>query len=123
MEQIHSKSAPAPVGPYSQAISSNGLVFVSGQIALDENGILADKDIAEQTKIIFKNIEAILIEAGSNLNKIVKISVFLINLDYFEAANSVFKEMLDEPFPARETVEVSRLPKNADIEISAIAIK
>jgi 2-iminobutanoate/2-iminopropanoate deaminase len=121
MEQVKSSSAPAPVGPYSQAIKSNGFIFVSGQIAIDKSGKLVDKDINYQTKLIFKSIEAILMEAGSSLNKIVKVSVFLINIDYFKAANSVFAEIFKEPYPARETVEVACLPKNADIEISVIA--
>ena len=121
MKEVKSNSAPAPVGPYSQAVTSNGFIFVSGQIPLDDNGQLLNGDIKQQTRLIFKNIEAILNEAGSGLDKIVKISVFLNNLDYFEAANEVFAEMLKEPYPARETIEISRLPKNADIEISAIA--
>ena len=121
MKEIKSAEAPAPVGPYSQAVMSGNLIFVSGQIALDESGNLLDASIEGQTRLIFRNITAILKEAGSGLNKIVKISVFLVNMDYFEAANKVFEEALEQPYPARETVEVSRLPKDADIEISVIA--
>lgn len=121
MKEIKSNSAPQPIGPYSQAIQSSGLIFVSGQIALDQNGNLIDSEIEEQTKIIFENIESILHEAGSSLDKIVKISVFLKNIDFFTSANAVFEKILKSPYPARETVEVSRLPKDADIEISVIA--
>lgn len=121
MKEIKSDLAPAPIGPYSQAIISNGLVFISGQIPLDKNGNLLEATIDEQTRLIFNNIESILKEAGSSLDNLVKISVFLTNLDYFEAANKVFEEALKKPYPARETIEVSRLPKDADIEISVIA--
>lgn len=119
---IISDEAPAPIGPYSQAVKFNDLVFVSGQIAIDPNtGEFIEADISEQTRRIIKNISAILETADSSLGKIIKLSVFMKNLNDFSKVNEVFKEFLKGDFPARETVEVSRLPMDAHIEISAIA--
>jgi 2-iminobutanoate/2-iminopropanoate deaminase len=121
---IQSKKAPAPIGPYSQAILSNNTLYVSGQIALDpETGILLNKSIEEETHQVLKNIEAILQEANMNFSHVVKCSVFLIDFYEFAKMNAIYGQYFQDSPPARETVEVSRLPKNARIEISCIAIK
>ena len=120
---IITEEAPLPVGPYSQAIKSDGLVFVSGQIPIDAaTGVLSQDSMAEQARLVLSNIGAILETADSGLNKIAKISVFLTDLKNFEEVNAVFAEVFSSEPPARETVEVSRLPKDADIEISCIAV-
>lgn len=120
---IITEEAPLPTGPYSQAIKSNNLVFVSGQIPIDpKTGEVADGTLADQTRQILNNIKAILETADSGINRIVKISVFMANLSYFEEVNSVFSEFFTVEPPARETVEVSRLPKDVNIEISCIAV-
>lgn len=120
---IITEEAPLPVGPYSQAIKSDSLVFVSGQIPIDpKTGEMISGSLTEQTRQILANIGAILETADSGLNKIVKISVFLTNLEDFEEVNSVFAEVFTVEPPARETVEVSRIPKEANIEISCIAV-
>ncbi len=121
---IQSKKAPAPIGPYSQAILSNNTLYVSGQIALDpETGILLNKSIEEETHQVLKNIEAVLQEANMNFSHVVKCSVFLIDFYEFAKMNAIYGQYFQDSPPARETVEVSRLPKNARIEISCIAIK
>ena len=120
---IITEEAPLPLGPYSQAIKSNNLVFVSGQIPVDpKTGEVVDGTLADQTRQILNNIKAILETADSGINRIVKISVFMANLSYFEEVNSVFSEFFAAEPPARETVEVSRLPKDVNIEISCIAV-
>ncbi len=120
---IITEEAPLPIGPYSQAIKSNNLVFVSGQIPVDpKTGEVVDGTIADQTRQILNSIKVILETADSGINRIVKISVFMANLSYFEEVNSVFSEFFTVEPPARETVEVSRLPKDVNIEISCIAV-
>jgi len=120
---IISEDAPLPVGPYSQAIKTGDLVFVSGQIPINpKTGEILRGSIADQTRQILANIDAILQVADSSVNKIVNISVFLVNLDQFEEVNTVFTEFFSNEAPARETVGVARLPKNVDIEISCIAV-
>lgn len=120
---IITEEAPLPIGPYSQAIKSNNLVFVSGQIPIDPvTGGVVDGTLADQTRQILNNIRAILETADSGINRIVKISVFMANLSYFEEVNSVFSEFFTIEPPARDTVEVSRLPKDVNIEISCIAV-
>lgn len=120
---IITEEAPLPIGPYSQAIKSNNLVFVSGQIPVDpKTGEVVDGTLADQTRQILNSIKAILETADSGINRVVKISVFMANLSYFEEVNSVFSEFFTVEPPARETVEVSRLPKDVNIEISCIAV-
>lgn len=120
---IITEDAPLPVGPYAQAIKSDNLVFVSGQIPIDpKTGELVRGSIADETRQVLENIRAILETADSSLTKVAKISVFLVNLDHFEEVNSVFGEVFAVEPPARETVEVSRLPKDASLEISCIAV-
>jgi 2-iminobutanoate/2-iminopropanoate deaminase len=122
---VRTEQAPAPFhgAPYSQAIKANGLVFVSGQLALTlGHSDLAGDTIEEQTRQIFDNLEAILAEAGSGLERIVKTTVFLANLDDFRGMNSVYAERVGDVPPARSTIEVAALPSGALVEIEAIAL-
>jgi 2-iminobutanoate/2-iminopropanoate deaminase len=122
-EIIETRNAPAPIGPYSQAIRVDGFIFVSGQIPLDPvTGVVVPGDIADQTRQVMNNLAAILESAGSGLAKIVKTTVFLANLDHFPRFNQVYGEFLGEAKPARATVQVSRLPKEALLQVDAIAL-
>jgi 2-iminobutanoate/2-iminopropanoate deaminase len=119
---IRTSEAPAPIGPYSQAVKTANLLFISGQIALDpHSGELVGKDIASETKQVMKNIGAILKEAGMDFKSIVKSSIFLKDMNDFAKVNEVYGEYFSENPPARETVQVSRLPKDVNVEISIIA--
>jgi len=121
-EIIQSVEAPAPIGPYSQAVKSNGFLFVSGQIALDaETGELLNENITEETHAVMRNLEAILRAAGSSFDRVVKCSIFVKNMDDFATVNEAYGQYFKSSPPARETVEVSRLPKNVQVEISCIA--
>ena len=121
-EIIYSKNAPEPIGPYSQAIKFNNLVFTSGQIAIDPiSGNFVDGDIKAQTKQTIKNIENILEAAGSDLSKVIKVTVFLKDITEFTAMNEIYEEYLGKSKPARSTVEASKLPKDASIEIDVVA--
>jgi 2-iminobutanoate/2-iminopropanoate deaminase len=122
-EIIETGNAPAPIGPYSQAIRANGLIFVSGQIPLiPDSGAIAPGDIADQTRQVMNNLAAILQSAGSGLSRVVKTTVFLADLDQFARFNQVYAEFLGEAKPARATVQVSRLPKEVLVEVDAIAL-
>ena len=122
-EIITSNNAPAPIGPYSQAIRANGLVFVSGQIPLDPvTGNIVQGGVAEQVHQVLKNLRAVLEAAGSGQQKVVKTTIFLTNLDDFQTINQVYGEYFGEAKPARSTVQVSRLPREALIEIEAVAL-
>jgi len=119
---IQNPLAPAAIGPYSQAIQVDNLLFISGQIPLDpQTNQLVAGDIKIQTHQIFKNIGQILKSANLDYQNIVKFTVFLTDLSHFTKVNEVFQEFLTEPFPARSTVQVTALPKNAQIEIEATA--
>ena len=124
-EAVRTERAPAPFqgAPYSQAIRANGFVFVSGQLALrpDHAEIVGEK-IGEQTEQVFDNLQAILEEAGSGLDKIVKTTVFLTDLGDFAGMNDVYARRVGQPPPARATVEISNLPSGAKVEIEAIAL-
>ena len=123
---IRTNKAPAPVGPYNQAIATSGqMLFVAGQIPLDpESGkIVGDGDVKEQTQQVMKNIAAILLEAGANWENVLKTSVFLTDLANFDAMNQVYAEYFaEDTAPARACVEVSRLPKDVLVEIECIAV-
>jgi 2-iminobutanoate/2-iminopropanoate deaminase len=122
-EIIETREAPDPIGPYSQAIRVNGFVFVSGQIPVrPDTGLVVQGDIEAQTHQVMKNLAAILQAAGSGLDKVVKTTVFLSNLDHFSGFNRIYGEYFGEARPARATVQVTRLPKEALLEIEAIAI-
>ena len=120
---INSSKAPAPIGPYSQSVKANGFLFVSGQIPLDPvSGQLVEGSIAEETLQVMKNLEAILLEAATSWDNVVKCSIFIKNMDDFSAINEVYGKHFTQNPPARETVEVSQLPKGVRVEISLIAI-
>jgi 2-iminobutanoate/2-iminopropanoate deaminase len=124
-EVVRTEKAPAPFqgAPYSQAIRANGLVFVSGQLSLEpDHAEIVGDSIQEQTEKVFDNLQAILEEAGSGLDRIVKTTVYLIDLGEFAGMNEVYARRVGEPFPARATIEISKLPSGAKVEIEAIAL-
>jgi 2-iminobutanoate/2-iminopropanoate deaminase len=121
---INSNQAPAPIGPYSQATLANGTLYVSGQIALDPtNGNLVNTDIEAETHQVMKNLQAILKEAGMGFENVLKCTIFVKDLNNFGRINETYGSYFSINPPARETVEVSRLPKDVNVEISCIAIK
>lgn len=121
---IKIKNAPAPVGPYSQAVLAGETLYVSGQIPVDPNtGKLISGDISNCTTQVLKNINSLLEAAEMNLNNVVKCSIFLKNMNDFEKVNKVYSGFFSLTPPARETVQVSKLPLDVDVEISCIAIK
>ncbi|MBK9478291.1 MAG: RidA family protein [Bacteroidetes bacterium] len=120
---IQTKNAPSPIGPYNQAVLAGGMLYLSGQIALEpSSGNLVLDSIEAETHQVMKNIEAILSEAGLNFNHVVKTSIFLLDMNNFAKVNEVYGAYFTSDFPARETVQVSCLPKNVNVEISMIAI-
>ncbi len=124
-EAVRTERAPAPFqgAPYSQAIRANGLVFVSGQLALrPDHAEIVSEEIGAQTEQVFDNLQAILEEAGTSLDRLVKTTVFLTDLGDFAGMNEVYQRRVGEPFPARATVEISQLPSGAKVEIEAIAL-
>jgi 2-iminobutanoate/2-iminopropanoate deaminase len=119
---VATKEAPQAIGPYSQAIKSNGFVFSSGQIAIDPaTGNVIEGDIAAQTDRVMKNLAAVLAAAGSAMNRVVKTTVFLKSMGDFAAMNEVYGKHFGEHRPARSTVEVARLPKDVLVEIDVVA--
>jgi 2-iminobutanoate/2-iminopropanoate deaminase len=121
---IQTKEAPAPIGPYNQAILAGNTLYVSGQIALDaQTGELINENITEETHQVMKNLEAILSEAGLGFSDVVKCSIFVKDMGNFATINEAYGLYFKENPPARETVEVARLPKDVNVEISCIAIK
>ena len=124
MEKIIIKTdkAPAPIGPYNQAIKAGNMLFVSGQIALDpSNGELLMENIEQETNQVMKNIGALLTEAGAGFEHIVKTTIFLSDMGLFAAVNKIYGEYFSGNYPARETVAVKGLPKNVNVEISVTA--
>lgn len=120
---IFTKNAPAPIGPYNQAIQQNNTVYVSGQIAINPaTGNLEIDDLKQETQLVMKNLGAVLTESGMNYSNIVKCSIFLSDMGSFGIVNEVYGSYFTENFPARETVEVACLPKNVNVEISCIAV-
>lgn len=122
---IHTPNAPAPVGPYSQAIEAGGFIFTAGQIPLDpETGKPVHGPVEAQTRQVLENLKAVLEAAGSGLHNVVKTTVFLQDMNDFPYMNAVYEEYFGtENAPARSAVEVARLPKDVDVEIEAIALK
>ncbi|MDY5730973.1 MAG: RidA family protein [Eubacteriales bacterium] len=121
MKKINSANAPAAIGPYSQAIEANGFVYVSGQLPI-VNGELKT-DVAEATHASLGNIQHILAEAGLTMKDVVKVEIFLADMNDFAIVNEVYAQYFAEPFPARACVQVARLPKDACVEIQCIAVK
>ena len=119
---IRTNNAPAPIGPYSQAVMMNNMLFISGQIAIDPaTGEVVTGGIEQETEQVMKNLEAVLKEAGMDFSKVLKSSIFIKDMNDFGRINGVYgKYFLQNP-PARETVEVARLPKDVNVEISVIA--
>lgn len=120
VKEIHTENAPAAIGPYSQAIKAGDFIYVSGQIGVDPtNGEVVD-GIESQTHQVLKNIQAILTEAGTDFSKVVKFTIYLASMDDFGIVNEIYGSYLNKPYPARATVEVSRLPKDVLVEIDAV---
>ena len=119
---IVTKNAPTPIGPYSQGVKSGNLIYVSGQVAKDPvTGNMITDTIESETRKVMENIRGILVEAGSKLDNVVKTTIFLTNMDDFAKVNEVYGSFFSGNYPARETVQVSRLPLNVNVEISVIA--
>lgn len=120
---IETAAAPKAIGPYSQAIVSNGFVYTAGQIGSDpKTGTLVEGGISEQTEQALKNIEAVLKASGSSTDDVVKTTVFLADMNDFAKMNEVYAKYFKAPFPARSTVQVARLPRDAKVEIEAVAV-
>ena len=123
-KKIDTPNAPAAIGPFSQAIEANGMVFVSGQLPIDlTTGVFAGNDIVSQVKQSLTNIASVLKEAGLEMSDVVKTTVLLQNMSDFTAMNEVYASFFKEPYPARAAFEVVKLPKGALVEIEAIAVK
>ena len=124
MKFIQTQNAPSAIGPYSQAVVVNGMVYTSGQIALKPDGSdeLLSEDVVVQAVQVLRNLEAVLTEAGSSLEQVIKTTIFLADMDDFATVNEIYAEAFGEHKPARSTVAVKTLPKNALVEIDAIAL-
>ena len=122
MKTISTPNAPKAIGPYSQGIKYDNLIFTSGQIPLKPNGEFVDSDIKEQTKQVLENLSNVLKEANSSLDSVVKTSVFLTNMDDFAAMNEVYEKYFKDNKPARSTIGVKELPRGAKVEIECIAV-
>lgn len=121
---INTKAAPAPIGPYNQAVLCGSTLFVSGQIAINpQSGELLTSDIETETHQVMKNIKAILNEAGMDMENIVKTGIFLLDMNNFSIVNEIYGSYFSGNYPARETVQVARLPKDVNVEISVVAYK
>jgi len=120
---IFTEQAPAPIGPYSQAVQVGNTLYCSGQIALDTNGQMQNLNIETETVQVMKNIGNLLKAAGMSYSDIVKTSIFLTDMSDFSKVNAVYAEYFDTDFPARETIQVSALPKGANVEISVTAVR
>jgi len=122
MEFIQTNKAPAAIGPYSQAVVVNGMVYTSGQIALTPEGVMLEDDVIVQTKQVLSNLSAVLQEAGSALESVIKTTIFIADMDDFVTINEIYEEVFGSHKPARSTVAVKTLPKNALVEIDAVAL-
>ncbi|WP_419765338.1 MAG: RidA family protein [Arcobacter sp.] len=122
MEIIQTEAAPAAIGPYAQAVKYNGLVYTSGQIALTADGKLVERDIKKQTHQVLTNLQNVLAEANSSLDRVLKATIYLENMEDFGVVNVIYAEYFGDHKPARSTVAVKTLPKNVLVEIDVIAI-
>jgi 2-iminobutanoate/2-iminopropanoate deaminase len=122
MDFISTQKAPAAIGPYSQAVKIGNLIYTSGQISLTPDGNMVEDGIKSQTRQVLTNLQNILLEAGSSLNRVVKTTIFLAHMSDFEVVNAVYSEFFGDHKPARSTVAVKMLPKNALVEIEAVAL-
>jgi len=122
-EAVHTDRAPNPIGPYSQGIRANGFIFLAGQVALDpKSGELISGDVRQQTERTLENLKGVLEAAGANLNHVVKVTIFLKNMGDFAGMNEIYARYFPKLPPARSTVEVARLPKDALVEVELIAV-
>lgn len=121
-KRIQTDRAPAAIGPYSQAIDLGELVFTSGQIPIGPDGFISE-DTAEQTRQCLENLKAVLEAAGSSLDRVVKTTVFIADMEQFGVINEVYARFFAQPYPARSCVQAARLPKDVAVEIEAIALK
>lgn len=122
--QISTKNAPAAIGPYSQAIEVNDMIFTSGMIPIDpQTGELVTGSVEEQAEQAFTNLKALIEASGSSMDKVVKTVVFIKNMDDFAKINAIYEKYFTEPYPARSCVEVARLPKDVALEVEAVTIK
>lgn len=122
MEFIESQNAPAAIGPYSQAIKANGLIYTSGQIPLTPEGELVERDIKKQTRQVLENLKNLLNDSQSSMDKVIKVTIFLENMDDFAVVNVLYAEAFGDHKPVRSTVAVRTLPKNVMVEMDAIAL-
>ena len=121
---ITTPDAPKPIVPYSQAVYANGFLFISGQIAIDPvTGKLDSTDFASQTKKVMENLKAIFKASDMNFNNVIKTTIYITDMSKFAAINNIYSQYFKDNFPARETVQVNKLPKNASLEISMVAFK
>jgi len=121
---INTSGAPAPIGPYNQAIQAANMLFISGQICLDPaSSELKNKDIQQETHQVMHNLKAILYEAGMDFSNVVKTTIYITDMNRFAEINEVYGKYFNDSFPARETVQVSALPKLVNVEVSMIAVK
>lgn len=119
---IQTNNAPAPIGPYSQAVAAGNLLFISGQVCIDpQSGELNNSDVKAETQQVMKNLQAILSQAGLSFNHVVKTTIFLSDMNLFAEINEIYGSYFSGTFPARETIAVKGLPKNVNVEISMIA--
>jgi len=122
MKAISTPNAPQAIGPYVQGVQLGNVVYTSGQIPLNKDGVLTGSDIKEQTEQVMKNLEAILIHAGTDLNRVIKTTCFLSDMNNFAGFNEVYSRFFDRNLPARSCVEVARLPRDVLVEVEAIAV-
>ena len=121
---ISTKNAPAAIGPYSQAIEVNGMVYTSGMIPINpQTGELVTGSVEEQAEQAFSNLKALIEASGSTMDQVVKTVVFISNMDDFGKINTVYEKYFEEPYPARSCVEVARLPKDVAVEVEAVVLK
>lgn len=123
VKAIHTEQAPAAIGPYSQAIEAGDFVYVSGQIPINPATGEVEQGIEKQTEQVLKNLQAILTEVGTDFSQVVKFTIYLTSMDNFVTVNEIYGSYLEEPYPARATVEVSRLPKDVLVEMDVIVYK
>jgi reactive intermediate/imine deaminase len=122
-QPISTNAAPAAIGPYSQAVRAGDTVYLSGQIALDPaTGLIVEGDVAVQARRAFTNLKAVCTAAGGSLDDVVRVGLFLVDMDHFAAVNAVMGEYFDAPYPARSTVQVSALPRGGLFEVDAVMV-
>jgi len=122
LKLVQTDKAPSAIGPYSQAVVANGMVYTSGQIALTPDGVMLEDDVVIQTKQVLSNLKAVLEEAGSSMDKVIKTTIFIASMDDFTIINEIYEQAFGSHKPARATVAVKTLPKNALVEIDAVAL-